>query len=227
MEHLPYQKLLNPPTSFLVPSIAGVWFIDRRAKISWSNRYAHSLLIMNPFIPTCLLYTSVCVNLFANFPLLHFMSKHSHAHHMGITCTPHGYHMYTTWASHAYHMRITWTPHGDHKYLGVGLNLFANVPSIAFHVRAFTLFSTFCRIALKKILHKNKHNLYIFVSTSVDFLQICRKEKIYIFGSCNITLNLFKSWESINCTKTQIYLTLLFHSENFHSTIICPHTYIA
>ena len=98
-------------------------------------------------------------------------------------------------------------------------------PSLHFMSEHSHLFSTFCRIALKKILHKNKHNLYIFVSTSVDFSQICRKEKIYIFGSCNITVNLFKSWESINCTKTQIYLTLLFHSENFHSTIICPHTY--
>ena len=27
----------------------------------------------------------------------------SHAHHMDITCTPHGYHMHTTWISHAHH----------------------------------------------------------------------------------------------------------------------------
>ena len=36
----------------------------------------------------------------------------SHVHLMGITCTPHGYHMYTTWVSHVHLMDITCTPHG-------------------------------------------------------------------------------------------------------------------
>ena len=40
----------------------------------------------------------------------------SHVHHMGITCTPHGYHMYTTWISHVHLMGITCTPHGYHMY---------------------------------------------------------------------------------------------------------------
>ena len=31
--------------------------------------------------------------------------------HMGITCTPHGYHMYTTWISHVHHVDITCTPY--------------------------------------------------------------------------------------------------------------------
>ena len=33
-----------------------------------------------------------------------------------ITCTAHGYHMYTTWISHVQHMNITCTPRGYHMY---------------------------------------------------------------------------------------------------------------
>ena len=40
----------------------------------------------------------------------------SHAYHMGITCTPHGYYMHTTWLLHAHHMAITCTPHGYHMH---------------------------------------------------------------------------------------------------------------
>ena len=40
----------------------------------------------------------------------------SHVHLMGITCTPHGYHMHTTWVSHVQLMGITCTPHGYHMY---------------------------------------------------------------------------------------------------------------
>ena len=40
----------------------------------------------------------------------------SHVHLMGITCTPHGYHMYTSWVSHVHLMGITCTPHGYHMY---------------------------------------------------------------------------------------------------------------
>ena len=40
----------------------------------------------------------------------------SHIHHIGITCTPCGYHMYTTWVSHIHHIGITCTPCGYHMY---------------------------------------------------------------------------------------------------------------
>ena len=39
-----------------------------------------------------------------------------HVHHMGITCTLHGYYMYITWVSHAHYMGITCTSHGYHKH---------------------------------------------------------------------------------------------------------------
>ena len=36
--------------------------------------------------------------------------------HLDITCTPHGYHMHTSWVSHAHLMGITCTPHGYHMH---------------------------------------------------------------------------------------------------------------
>ena len=49
-----------------------------------------------------------------------YTTRISHAHLMGIRCTPHGYHMHTSWVSHAYLLSI-WKSHSPCGMFGVTL----------------------------------------------------------------------------------------------------------
>ena len=63
---------------------------------------------------------------------------------MSITCTPHEYHMHTTWLLHVHHMGITCTPHGT-TYFKSQASFCPHIPAVKLHNFFYKIwFNPFC-----------------------------------------------------------------------------------